>query len=490
MPHQDQYIFQNNERLELVLKGINAGVYELNLVHNSLWCSSKCFELLGFKRNEIESTSASLISRTLPQYRQKLTDAVKNISANQHSFKVEIELLHRNGESKWYEVTGLGKWEADEPKYIVGTLIDIDDTVKSRLENQKNEFLLEEAGLMAKVGGWELNLKNPFVVWSKEVCLIHEVPVGYRPSLDEAINFYSPSYVPLIQKVVQNALQIGQPFDEELKIITATKKEIWVRSIGQAIYHNGEIIGIRGVFQDIDEQKEKEITLQASLNLINQQNQRLVNFAHIVSHNLTSHATNLALTLNLLELETNPEEIDHFKENLKKISKSLNQTMSHLNDIVVIQTETNSIKKKIKFEEVYSRVLATLKTELEQTQAHINSNFDDCPAIEYIPAYLESILLNLISNAIKYRDPDKSLKISIKSYLHEERVILEVSDNGLGIDLDKYGNRLFGMYKTFHKNPNARGIGLFITKNQIEALGGKINVESDVKKGSTFKIAF
>jgi signal transduction histidine kinase len=110
--------------------------------------------------------------------------------------------------------------------------------------------------------------------------------------------------------------------------------------------------------------------------------------------------------------------------------------------------------------------------------------------LNVIPAYLDSILLNLITNAIKYRSLEKESYLKITSSENENYFIISFEDNGLGLNLKKHKEKLFGMYKTFHKNLNSKGLGLFITKNQIEAMDGKIEVESEENKGSTFKIFF
>jgi signal transduction histidine kinase len=99
-------------------------------------------------------------------------------------------------------------------------------------------------------------------------------------------------------------------------------------------------------------------------------------------------------------------------------------------------------------------------------------------------------LLNFTTNAIKYAHPDRYPEIIYTLAIEKNYTILEINDNGLGINLEIHGDKLFGMYKTFHNNANARGIGLFITKNQIEAMGGKVEVESKVNIGTTFKIYF
>lgn len=104
--------------------------------------------------------------------------------------------------------------------------------------------------------------------------------------------------------------------------------------------------------------------------------------------------------------------------------------------------------------------------------------------------YLDSIVLNLITNSIKYCSPDRDSYVLLECVETENIVQLIVKDNGIGIDLKKNGHKLFGMFKTFHAHPDARGVGLFITKNQVEAMGGKIEVESEIGVGTTFKITF
>ena len=110
--------------------------------------------------------------------------------------------------------------------------------------------------------------------------------------------------------------------------------------------------------------------------------------------------------------------------------------------------------------------------------------------VNVVPSYLESILLNLMTNAIKYRSADRDPQIRLSAETEGDYTVLSVQDNGIGIDLDTHGKKLFGMYKTFHSNKDARGLGLFITKTQVEAMGGKIVVDSKPNEGSTFKIYF
>ena len=128
--------------------------------------------------------------------------------------------------------------------------------------------------------------------------------------------------------------------------------------------------------------------------------------------------------------------------------------------------------------------------DIQRQRITIKNDIPNDLTINFTPAYLESIILNLTTNAIKYSHPDVPLIISYSFSKTDDYIILEIADNGLGIDLKKHKKDIFGMYKTFHKNDDSTGIGLYITKNQIESLQGKIEVESTVNVGSTFKVYF
>jgi PAS domain S-box-containing protein len=485
--------FLENEHSKLLEQALHAGLFQISENEESLRCSPAFCDLLGYPNNTNNLSKSFFFDQlVLPADREILLKAIQNNFQSGKHFLLEIQLLHKGGAYKWFKIAGNTKQTSDGPAYMHCSITDINERVEQKIALQKSEYLLAEAGKMARIGVWELYTNPPLLTWSKEVCHIHEVPENFTPDLNTAINFYSPPAIPRIQQAVNDALSQGTPFDLELKIITATQKEIWVRAIGKAIYadNTADIVGVRGVFQDINEQKEKQVAIDESTKIITSQNKRLVNFAHIVSHNLRAHAANLSLSLELQADETDPVQKSKLQENIQKISASLNETIAQLKDLVVAQTETHEIKKRVALDKVMKHVEDVLQAEIHKSNATLKVNFSKCTEIDFVPAYLESILLNFTSNALKYRNPDVPLVITIESDVEAGKPILKVSDNGLGIDLEKHGEHLFGMYKTFHGNPTARGIGLFMTKNQVESLGGKISVESELNKGTVFKIHF
>ena len=120
----------------------------------------------------------------------------------------------------------------------------------------------------------------------------------------------------------------------------------------------------------------------------------------------------------------------------------------------------------------------------------ITIDISDDLDIYTIPSYFESILHNLINNSIKYRSYTRKATVAIKAERFESSIIITVKDNGIGINLEKNDDKLFGMYKTFNGNKDAVGLGLYMTKNHVEYLKGTIDVESQLGEGSTFKVTF
>ncbi|MBN9299489.1 MAG: PAS domain S-box protein [Filimonas sp.] len=240
---------------------------------------------------------------------------------------------------------------------------------------------------------------------------------------------------------------------------------------------------------DITAIKKKEDELSDSLKIISEQNNRLFNFANIVSHNLRAYSNHFQLLLEMLGKQEDQAKREVLLARIRRISGQLSETVGHLADVVSIHNTEQKAIHPLSLRSYINKTIEVLEAQIEESSAIIDVDVDDDVMINYNPAYLESVLLNLISNAIKYRRPETLSHIDVSFYRDDEnQAVLQVKDNGMGIDLSQYEARLFNMYETFHGNSDARGIGLFITKNQVEAMGGQIKVESEVNSGTVFKI--
>ena len=231
----------------------------------------------------------------------------------------------------------------------------------------------------------------------------------------------------------------------------------------------------------------KQEELRSLVDVTAEQNKRLVNFTYIISHNIRSHVANILGILNISEdMEDNAAALGMIQES----TSSLDETLSNLNEIISIQANTNLPKNEINVFHEINRIVQSIQVLISGAETTITYLFDHNQVLITNPAYFESIVLNLLTNALKYKSAERPLEIELDFYEEGDYKVLSFKDNGIGIDLVKYKDQLFGMYKTFHKNKDGRGLGLFIMKTQIEAMKGKIEVESEVNTGTTFRLLF
>lgn len=346
----------------------------------------------------------------------------------------------------------------------------------------------EEISNLAGVGGWCVNFMQKASFFDKQARQILEVPEDFTPSLKQGYRFYAKEHLEFATSLFFNCSQ-GIPFNEEIKMVTYTNKVFWAKTRGTPLRdEKNNIIGVRGFFQDINSKKKREIKFKQSLEIIDGHNKRLYNFAHSVSHSLRSHVSNLQLSTTLFETESlNNDQLDLFN-NFKLIGENLELTLSHLNEIMAIQAAPNQNLQRIHFKSVLDDAVASIKQMVLQSGAVFYTEFSEVEQIDYLACYLESILRNLITNAIKHKHPDRDPEINIFTYKEEGVPFLVVKDNGLGMDLEKYGDKVFDMPQTVHFNENEQGHGLFLVKSRVESLGGKLTVKSKLGKCTQFII--
>lgn len=357
------------------------------------------------------------------------------------------------------------------------------------VKNSGNFYYKEMAKLTGS-GGWSVNFVDKKSFLDQEGRRILETPVGYQPSIRTAIEFYANDYKKRASGIFMECAK-GHPFTTTIRMRTYTNKEFWARAVGRPVYNNyNEVIGIQGVFQDVNDAKIKEFRLLKSLKIIESQNSKLHNFANVIRHSLHSHSSNLQMSLELLKDTDDCAEKEELLQGINEISENIATTLEHLSELGAIQNKATKAKEMVHFDTVLKHVKNKLRITLIDTRTEIYTDFTEVPEIMYIPSCLESILENLITNAIKYRSPERNPVIEIYSYTENEEKFLMVKDNGAGIDLEKYGKRIFNFYQTFHSNKDAEGVGLFLIKNKIESLQGTITVKSSVDNGTTFTIRF
>ena len=244
------------------------------------------------------------------------------------------------------------------------------------------------------------------------------------------------------------------------------------------------------------EQNEKK--LNETIDSLNKLSKRLEykrntlqDFTYIVSHNLRSSTGNLTSLINLFKRTDDNKKKELLLLKIFEVSNQLSNTVHDLSEVLNVNDNSELKQELLYFSTIVDNQVKSLAAQIMETNAKIEYDFSACETINYPKVYLESIVLNLLTNSLKYAAKERIPAIFFKTTISEAGVIcFTCQDNGQGIDLKKYGNKIFSLHKTFHNSPDARGVGLFITKNQIKAMGGNITVESEPDKGATFTVLF
>jgi len=222
-----------------------------------------------------------------------------------------------------------------------------------------------------------------------------------------------------------------------------------------------------------------------------QRNKELEQFAYIVSHNLRAPVANIlgaSNALNDIGLSTKEKVI--LNKGIHTSVIKIDDIIHDLNHILQVKGKVNEVKEIVVFSGLVDDIKASISYLIAKDDIEIKYDFPDVDEYFTVKPYLYSIFLNLISNSVKYRQPDKACTIEIMSHRLKNKIELIFSDNGMGIDLEKKGGQVFGLYKRFHENIEGKGLGLFMVKTQVETLGGKISVKSEQNVGTEFKIEF
>ncbi len=201
--------------------------------------------------------------------------------------------------------------------------------------------------------------------------------------------------------------------------------------------------------------------------------------------------SNLTGLLNLIE-DINIEDPE-LKEIINGFSKSthlLNETINDLVKVIIIKDNPSIQKEKVLIKDVFENVFNQLSFLISVNKPILKIDLEDVTILDINKSYLESIFLNLLTNAIKYRDPNRQLRVTIATKVVDDNLIITFKDNGIGIDLEKNMDKIFGLYQRFHNYPDSKGLGLYLVKSQVESMGGTISVASTVGKGTTFTIVF
>jgi len=459
------------------------GSWEVNPETQEVFWSDSLITLLAVDSTKHYHLEYSILTFIKESEQEKMSAIMNKALSEGENFDIELQ-LKVNKKLFWARIIGISEFKHRKCEKLYGLIQDIDASKKLELELSIREEQFRQTFWYANIGMTLLNLEGKVTSANPSVCKtfgyteeeILKIPIA---------TLSHPDDIETSQELMRELIEGKRDnFQIEKRYFHKNGKIVWVFLSTSSVKNDlGKVSHFVSQLQDITETKKLTESLK-------EHNNRLLNFAHIVSHNLRSHTGNMAMLLDINKIKNKNVIDDEIFQHIKSASDNMTDTVEYLTEIVEINSHIKENLEHKNLSNCIYRVLQNIKPSLDLHQISVQLKIDKKLTVLVVPAYLESILLNLLTNAIKYRSPDRPCVIKIITDLSEKFISLAIIDNGLGIDLEKNGNRLFGMFKTFHEHKDARGIGLFISKNQIEAMDGKIEVTSEVDKGSTFKIYF
>ncbi|MCK0157272.1 PAS domain S-box protein [Cellulophaga sp. F20128] len=486
-------LLRKNYLLNFAEKITMMGNWQWNTQTNNVKWSANLYTIFGVKKGTA-ITYDTYFSFVHPEDKEKVTNYVQNAIAAK---KKNLDLLHRiqlkDGTIKTIQLLAeIITNSLDDITEFVGTCQDV---TEQKMAENKFRGLLESAPDAMVI----VNEKGKIQLINKQT----EKLFGYNANelFGKSVEILMPhrltsTHTTLRENFFANPKTRGTIPGAELFGIHKNGQEIPIQ-ISLSPFQTEEGLLVSAAIRDVTEQKitqAKIINAKNELESLAQkltiQNDQLADFAHITSHNLRAPVSNLNSLLDFYNNSESEDEKIILFEKFEKVIHHLTGTLNTLVESLRAKNVSLEDMEDVSFEEVLHKTKEILGGQIMNTAAVITSDFSKIGKINYNKIYLESIFLNLLSNSIKYKSEARVPVIHIESEINNGKITLKFKDNGLGIDLKMHGHKLFGLNKTFHRHKDAKGVGLFITKTQIEAMGGTIRAASKVNEGTTFYLNF
>jgi PAS domain S-box-containing protein len=488
-------IKESNERYDIVAKATSDTIWDWKIEDDSIIWNKGIYSVFGYQKEDVGSTSKWWFDRIHPEDSLKMSVKLYSfLEQKTEKWQDEYRFQCADGSYKYVFDRGFLVKDANgKPVRMIGA---IQDVTKQKEEEQR------------------LRLLETVITQSKDAVMITDIDTS--KNVIPNIIFVNSAFTDITgypaDEIIGKSPEIlfGKKSDflefEKLRTAVEEYKECFVETIsykksGEEFWINFSMIPVTdkegehshwiSIQRDVTVEKEREKEREQLIRELTQNNKDLKQFSYITSHNLRAPLSNLTGLLNLIE--EIPIEDSELKEIINGFSKSthlLNETINDLVKVIIIKDNPSIQKEKLLIKDVFENVFNQLSFLISANKPILKIDLEVETIFDINKSYLESIFLNLLTNAINYREPSRQLRISIATKVEDNKLFMTFKDNGIGIDLEKNNDKIFGLYQRFHNYPESKGLGLYLVKSQVESMGGTISVDSNVGKGTTFTIVF
>ena len=488
-------IKESNERYDIVAKATSDTIWDWKIQEDNFIWNKGILNVFGYSESEVGTTSKWWFDRIHPEDSIKMSVKLYSfLEQKTEKWQDEYRFQCADGSYKYVFDRGfLVKDLNGKPIRMIGAIQDI---TKQKEEEQRLR-LLETVITQSKdaVMITDIDLSNsaiPNIIFVNNA--FAEI-TGY--TADEVFGksleiLFGESSGPLEIEKLKKAVQDYKECFIEIISYKKNGEEFWLEfSMIPVTNKDGEHSHWISIQRNITDDKIKEKEKEQLIRELTQNNKDLKEFSYITSHNLRAPLSNLTGLIELIEdISIEDPELKEIINGFSKSTHLLNDTINDLVKVIIIKDNPSVQKENVSIKDIFENVFNQLSYLIQTIEPIIKIDLDEVPILEVNKSYLESIFLNLLTNALKYRDTTRQLKLNVTTKVADKKLIITFKDNGIGIDLEKNKNKIFGLYQCFHNHPDSKGFGLYLVKSQVESMGGSISVQSNVGVGTTFTIIF
>ena len=485
-------IRESNERFEYVTKATFDAIWEWNLITNDFYRGQGFETLFGYNYKDDISLKMSW-DEIHPDDKERVIASVQEAcNGKDNLWRQEFRFLKSNGEyADVVDKAVIVRDENGKAQRIIGAMQDITKTKERAEQMRLLESVVTNSNDMIIITEVDpLNEPGPRIIYVNEAFTkitgyTNEEVIGKTPRILQGEKTDKTILHDLRQKMnkweiteveVINYKKNGEEFWNNFTVVPIANKQGWFT----------HWIAIE---RDITERKKGEFEKEQLIKELTKSNTELKQFSYITSHNLRAPLTNLLAILSLLETNKIEDPLTvQLIESLRISTFQLNDTLNELLKVVLIKENTNKQLNWLSLANAMQTVQLSINAVIHNAGAIVQQDFKDAPEVYFDKSYLDSILINLLTNAIKYAHPSRRAEIKFSSKKVLGGIEIVVSDNGIGFNMEKVKDKIFGLYQRFHNHPDSKGFGLYLIHAQITSLGGTISVDSIENEGTTFTI--
>jgi PAS domain S-box-containing protein len=488
-------IKESNEKYDIVAKATSDTIWDWKIQEDQISWNKGIESVFGYKEEQVGNSSTWWFDKIHPEDSIKMSIKLYSF-IEQKTENWQDQYRFRCADNTYKYVLDRGFLLKDENGKAIRMIGAIQDITKQKEEERRLKLLetviiqSRDSVIITEADSDEDQIPKIIYVnpaFSNMSGYESQEVIGKSPNL-----FNGPNSDDNELKKLLEAIKNKEECQIETISYTKNNEEYWISFSMIPVYNEeNQLSHWISIQRDISEEKKREKEKEQLIRELTQNNKDLKQFSYIISHNLRAPLSNLTGLLHLIE--EIPIENDELEEILNGFNKSthlLNETINDLVKVIIIKDNPSIQKEDVSLTDVFENVFNQLSFQIESLKPIIKIDFEEISVININKAYMESIMLNLLANSIKYKSENRKLKVTIKASQVDDSIVLTFKDNGIGIDLERNRDKIFGLYQRFHNYPDSKGLGLYLVKSQVETMEGTISIESEVNKGTSFTLTF